>query len=330
MRSRWILSIASRPMAKSVASASAESKSVSRLWRLGFGLGLAGIAASLGGCASNQSVQTASRSKEYFPSSVYGTASPRVVADGDSVPRGGGNYMIGKPYTVAGKTYYPSERVASQVGNSSWYGAAFHGRRTANGEVFDRNSISAAHPTMPLPSYARVTNLRNNHSIVVRVNDRGPFHGGRVMDVSQRVAELLDFKHHGTGRVKIEALGKAGLGGSDDKKLMASLRQDGTPATLDGYGGGNNSVMLAQQPAKQEPVRTAALARPQVQQQDDDADATPVVRTGTPVAQAEAPSNALSFAGAAPRPPSRPFDLGTIPGAGTPIAAAKSKVSSVR
>ena len=100
--------------------------------------------------------------KEYFPSSIYGPASPRVVADGEPVPRGGGMYMLGKPYTIAGLTYYPSEKHYAAVGLASWYGDAFHGRRTAHGEVYDRDSISAAHPTLPLPSYARVTNLRNH------------------------------------------------------------------------------------------------------------------------------------------------------------------------
>ena len=82
---------------------------------------------------------------------------------------------------------------------ASWYGAAFHGRRTANGEVYDMASLTAAHPTMPLPSYARVTNLGNGYSIIVRVNDRGPYHAGRVMDVSSRVADVLDMKAHGHG-----------------------------------------------------------------------------------------------------------------------------------
>src|SRR3712207_5054080 len=88
----------------------------------------------------------------------------------------GGHYHIGKPYTVAGKTYYPREDPNYQaVGEASWYGSAFHGRRTANGEVFNMHALTAAHPTLPLPSYVRVTNLANNCSIVVRVNDRGPF-----------------------------------------------------------------------------------------------------------------------------------------------------------
>src|ERR1700744_3583451 len=112
---------------------------------------VAGLAAlTLAGCAAQP--------QRYAGSNIdprYGVAaSPRVVAEGEVVPKGGGNYMVGKPYVVAGQTYYPSERTYAAFGLASYYGTAFHGRRTANGEVFDRESISAAHPTMPLPSYA--------------------------------------------------------------------------------------------------------------------------------------------------------------------------------
>ena len=191
-------------------------------------------ALGLGGCAQQpQQLAAASHSKEYFPSSKYGPASRRVVVDGQPIPRGGGQYLVGKPYTVAGQTYYPSERRIVQVGNASWYGDAFHGRLTANGEIYDKNSFTAAHPTMPLPSYARVTNLRNNSSMIVRVNDRGPYASNRVMDVSGRVAEALDFKRYGTARIKVEYVGRASLAGSDDARLFATLRTDG-PARWQG------------------------------------------------------------------------------------------------
>src|SRR5262249_27630379 len=106
--------------------------------------------------------------------------SPRVVEDGEPVPKGGGAYRVGKPYNINGRTYFPSENSSYRgEGVASWYGPDFHGRLTANGEVYDMHSLSAAHPTMPLPSYARVTNLDNGRSIIVRVNDRGPFAYGR-------------------------------------------------------------------------------------------------------------------------------------------------------
>ncbi|WP_331301438.1 septal ring lytic transglycosylase RlpA family protein [Methylobacterium oryzae] len=109
---------------------------------------------------------------------------------------------------------------------------------TANGEVFDRHSIAAAHPTLPLPSYARVTNLDNGYSMLVRVNDRGPYHAGRVMDVSEEAADALGFHRKGTARVRVEYVGKASVAGSDDRKLLASLRTDGRPA-------GRSTVMVA-------------------------------------------------------------------------------------
>jgi rare lipoprotein A len=158
----------------------------------------------------------------------YGvSASPRVVAFGQPVPKGGGTYRVGKPYVVAGRTYVPKEdRNYRAEGIASWYGDAFHGRLTANGEVFDMASLTAAHPTMPLPSYARVTNLRNGRSLVVRVNDRGPYHDNRVIDVSNRAAKLLDFSSRGVARVRVEYVGPAPLEGSDDRQLMATLRTD--------------------------------------------------------------------------------------------------------
>lgn len=141
----------------------------------------------------------------------YGVAaSARVVEPGEPVPKGGGVYRVGKPYVVAGRVYVPEEDPHySATGLASWYGDDFHGRYTANGEIFDMESISAAHPTMPLPSYARVTNLANHKSIVVRVNDRGPFVAQRVIDVSAKTAKLLGFYDHGLAKVKVEYVGRA-------------------------------------------------------------------------------------------------------------------------
>ena len=143
----------------------------------------------------------------------YGVAaSPRVVGPGEPVPKGGGRYSVGKPYVIAGRTYVPEENINYRAeGIASWYGDDFHGRQTANGEVFDMQSIAAAHPTLPLPSYVRVTNLRNNRSLIVRVNDRGPYHADRVIDVSVRAAKLLDFHRNGISRVRVEYVGRASL-----------------------------------------------------------------------------------------------------------------------
>jgi peptidoglycan lytic transglycosylase len=161
----------------------------------------------------------------------YGvSASPRVIADGQQVPKGGGVYRIGNPYVVGGRTYVPQEDPHYHAeGLASWYGSDFHGRETANGEIYDMHGISAAHPTLPLPSYVRVTNLGNGRSLIVRVNDRGPYHSDRLIDLSAKAARLLDFHAEGLARVRIEYVGRAPLEGSDDNVLLATLRE-GTPA----------------------------------------------------------------------------------------------------
>src|SRR6266705_4224296 len=161
----------------------------------------------------------------------YGvSSSPRVVGFGEEVPKGGGTYRVGKPYTVAGRVYVPEEDAEYRAeGMASWYGDDFHGRLTANGEVFDMTSLTAAHPTLPIPSYARVTNVRNGKSLIVRVNDRGPYHGNRLIDVSNKAAELLEFKSNGVAKVRVEYVGRAPLEGSDDRQLMTTLRT-GVPA----------------------------------------------------------------------------------------------------
>lgn len=185
---------------------------------------LAGACVALANCGSS----------DKFAAKVdprYGVASsPRVVDLGDAVPKGGGTLRIGKPYQVAGRTYVPEDdRNYRTEGQASWYGSDFHGRRTANGEVYDMEGLSAAHPTLPLPSYIRVTNLRNHRSVILRVNDRGPFHGNRVVDVSKRAAHMLGFHGHGVARVRVEYVGPASLDGSDDHLLAATLRE-GEPA----------------------------------------------------------------------------------------------------
>jgi rare lipoprotein A len=268
----------------------------------------------LAGCAQPPSVARHSNGKEYFSEAKYGHASPRVIADGQPVPHGGGQYLVGHAYTIAGHTYYPAENESyTAVGLASWYGDAFQGRRTANGEIYDKDSISAAHPTMPLPSYARVTNLGNGHSIIVRVNDRGPYHGGRVMDVSSRVADALDFKGAGTARVKVEYIGRAALEGSDDSKLFATLRLDGAPATLDGAPT-SSPVMVASNPI--ESFAKALTPTPARQQPPAPEPAPPPAAAAPVEALAERPASPLPVH--APTPPARPFDLGSIPNAAFP------------
>ena len=185
------------------------------------------------------------KSKEYFAESEYGVkASPRVSTKQTRLARGGGRDQIGKPYKVRGKVYYPKEeKDYRKVGLASWYGDAFHGRLTANGEIYDMTHLTAAHPTMPLPSYARVTNTANGSSVIVRVNDRGPYAHGRLIDLSKRAAEMLDYAHSGTAKVEVEYIGRAPLDGQDDAYLMASYKPGGrAPDPSDGLASG---VMIA-------------------------------------------------------------------------------------
>lgn len=158
-----------------------------------------------------------------FSSSEYGVGvSPRVTND-PNPPRGGGRYQVGQPYTVRGRTYVPQhdpDYVAT--GEASWYGADFHGRRTANGEIFSANAITGAHPTLPLPSYVRVTNQANGRSVIVRVNDRGPYMPGRIMDLSYRAASMLGYVNNGHAQIKAEYVGPAPLEGDDTRMLVAS------------------------------------------------------------------------------------------------------------
>jgi len=187
---------------------------------------LALSAAFLVACATPTPKAGKKRPKEYFAESEYGVkASPRVTNLSSNLPRGGGRDQLGRPYMVRGKMYYPKEdKNYKAVGLASWYGDAFHGRLTANGEIYDQTHLTAAHPTMPLPSYARVTNTETGASVIVRVNDRGPYSDGRVIDLSRRAAEMLDYMHGGTANVKVEYVGRARMDGNDDQYLVASYR----------------------------------------------------------------------------------------------------------
>ena len=200
----------------------------------------AGLIVAVGCAAVAGCTSTSSKKASIDPR--YGVSpSPLVVGSGEPVPKGGGRYQVGKPYRIAGKWYTPMENPGNfeATGVASWYGPGFHGRRTANGEVFDQHSLSGAHPTLPMPSYVRVTNLANGSSVIVRINDRGPYHGRRVIDVSRRVAEMLDFKARGMGRVRVQYVGLAPIEGDDAETLAATFRDatsgpapvPGTPAS---------------------------------------------------------------------------------------------------
>ncbi|MDA0339426.1 MAG: septal ring lytic transglycosylase RlpA family protein [Proteobacteria bacterium] len=149
----------------------------------------------------------------------------------------GGHYKVGSPYTVRGVRYVPREDTRyDERGIASWYGPKFHGRRTANGEIFDMYQVSAAHKTLPMPIMVRVTNLDNGKSLVARLNDRGPYVSSRIIDMSYRAAQLLDFVERGTARVRVQYFGPAPVG-----------------------GGGSAAVETTRIPVEQGPVTNSAI-----------------------------------------------------------------------
>ena len=141
-------------------------------------------------------------------------------------PLRGGLYKVGKPYKIGDVWYYPkADPTYVETGIASWYGPQFDGRDTANGETFDMNSVSAAHRTLPLPSVVRVINLGNGRSLNVRVNDRGPFARGRIIDLSRRAAQLLGFEKQGTAKVRVEIL-------ASESRQLASAHGVSDPEAL--------------------------------------------------------------------------------------------------
>lgn len=132
-----------------------------------------------------------------------------------------GTFKVGTPYKINGKYYYPKESYdLKETGIASWYGPKFHGKQTANGEIFDQEELTAAHRTLQMPSLVRVTNLDNGKSLILRVNDRGPYSRGRILDVSKRGAELLGFKNKGTAKIRLQVL-------EEESKQIAEVAKQG-------------------------------------------------------------------------------------------------------
>ncbi len=147
-----------------------------------------------------------------------------------------GRYKVGNPYQIGGKWYYPKADLDyDETGIASWYGPGFHGRDTANGERYDQNDLTAAHPTLPMPTLVEVTNLENGRVLNVRINDRGPYKNGRIIDLSKRAAELLDITRNGTAKVRVrvlrdESLQLAAVAQGKSPEMLAQARSDAPPA----------------------------------------------------------------------------------------------------
>jgi rare lipoprotein A len=149
------------------------------------------------------------------------TPPPRPAEDHTvKIPPNAGIYKVGQPYQVDNVWYYPREQPDyDETGIASWYGPTFYGKKTANGEMYDGNQLTAAHKTLPMPVNVRVTNLDNGKSLIVRVNDRGPYARGRIIDLSKRAAELLDVVQTGTARVRVTYLGRSDMNGAPPPSL---------------------------------------------------------------------------------------------------------------
>lgn len=179
-----------------------------------------------------------------------------------------GSYKVGSPYQIKDIWYYPAEDYEyTETGIASWYGPKFHGKKTANGEIFNQNDLTAAHRTLPLPSAVRVTNLENGRSLVLRINDRGPFARGRIIDVSRRGAQLLDFERNGTAKVRVDILPDESRqlkvaainGGEQQLQVAASPREAVVSKPLPASGASAGTAPVQTPAAGQTPVRTARL-----------------------------------------------------------------------
>ena len=159
-----------------------------------------------------------------YSAKTQSSASPRVMVEGQSIPKGGGSYKLGSPYKIAGRWYVPTEDPTyDRTGIASWYGADFHGRKTANGEIYDMHALTAAHPTLPIPSFAYVTSVKTGRTVLVRINDRGPYAKERIMDLSSRAADALGVAGAGISEVRVKYAGRAPLSGDDsaERRFLA-------------------------------------------------------------------------------------------------------------
>jgi len=208
---------------------------------------------------------------------------------GDSIPTGEGRYKVGSPYQIKGAWYYPAEDFEySETGIASWYGPNFHGKQTANGETYNQNDMTAAHRTLPMPSAVRVTNLENGRSIVLRINDRGPFARGRIIDVSRRGAQLLGFEKNGVAKVRVDILPNesrqlkaAAINGSSQQiQVAASPRDAVVSRPLPSTAPARPNARATEPASAPAPVRTTSLPPPVDPVLSDDVEVLQVSPTG--------------------------------------------------
>ena len=198
----------------------------------------------------------------------------QIPMPGDSSQKSKGSFKVGSSYRIQGKRYYPKESYTlTETGVASWYGPGFHGKKTANGEIFDKNELTAAHRTLQLPSIIRVTNMTNGRSIILRVNDRGPFAHNRILDVSERGATLLGFKNNGTAKIKLQVLGDASRdvaaaakAGRDTRGYEVALnRNKSHPITSRPSSSSRPSITPPRKPEPMTEVALSSSGQPQAQ-----------------------------------------------------------------
>ena len=207
---------------------------VSRVSRWGT---LAGFVLLISACAETELV-------------IHSAKELTSFADSASVAKTKGSYKVGRPYQIKGTWYYPAENFKYvQTGVSSWYGQKFHGRKTANGETYNMNDLTAAHRTLPMPSMVRVINLKNGRSLKLRINDRGPFARSRIIDVSRRAAQLLGFQRAGTASVRVEVI-------ADESRQLKLAALNGRLPPREKITG----QAVAKQTVQSQPLRTSQTA----------------------------------------------------------------------
>lgn len=229
-------------------------------------LGAASLALTLGGCGSKpvkQATSAPQRGGYYLDDGPGGNPPPDLERVPDAVPRDEPLHRFAnRTYVALGNTYTPQaeRRPFRQEGLASWYGRRFHGKRTASGESYDMYGMSAAHPTLPIPSYARVTALDSGRSVVVRINDRGPFHSSRVIDLSYTAAYKLGFVNRGSARVRVEAIDTAAPDAAEAAAAQRPPRGDGIYLQVGAFSSADNAQRLVERLTR-EPEFDAERAR---------------------------------------------------------------------
>lgn len=209
--------------------------------------------ASLAACAT--------ATPRYAARSPHSSTMPSSVTPGQQPSGAGGIYKVGQPYQVGGIWYVPREQPDyEETGIASWYGPEFHMKPTANGETFDMATVSAAHTTLPLPSIVEVTNLENGRKLNVRVNDRGPFVGGRVIDLSKEAARQLGYDQKGTAQVRVRYVGPAPLNSVTAPPQYAANTYGSSPAPYATGAAANRPFIVTPSTPPDEPLRPAVAA----------------------------------------------------------------------